>query len=220
MYSGIVQGVARVNKIILERDFGSLIIERSLDCLKNIESGGSISIDGICLTVASYTNNEVSFDLSFETIRTTNIKMLRLGSLVNVETPLNFGEPNGGHNISGHIDGVAEVSAINASEHNFQIIFEIDPKLGRFIFEKGFISLNGCSLTLNGVNKKGKQQKTEFSVWLIPETLKRTNIKALKIGDLVNIEVERQTQVIVTTITDLLSDPNFLKSVYQPNLSE
>jgi riboflavin synthase len=217
MYSGIVKGLATVLEFSINGENGVLVIDRKLDCLKELELGGSIAIDGICLTVADFTPKSIKFDLSLETIKTSNICNLSVNSQVNLETPLLYGQQNGGHNISGHIDGVAVVSNKNFTPSSHQITFEIESPLNRYIFQKGFIGLNGCSLTLNQVEQNRQNKSASFSIWLIPETLKRTNLSLLEVGDKVNIEVDRHIQAIVDTVTALLQDSEFCGSIFNSN---
>ena len=115
------------------------------------------------------------------------------GDLVNVERALRYGEELGGHEVSGHIDAVARIARIEQPEGNHVITFAPPLNLMRYVFEKGFIALDGCSLTIADVSD------LEFSVWLIPETLRRTTFGYKREGNLVNIEVEAKTKAIVDT---------------------
>jgi len=207
MYTGIVQGKFPLAKVEKKPGLHSLFIELPSNLMEDLTMGASVAMDGVCLTVAGMDGGSIRFDVMQETLTKTTLGGLDAGALVNIERSAKAGAEIGGHMISGHIDTKAKVVAIEEPENNFVIRFKVDRQWMRYIFSKGFLSINGCSLTVVNADKS----TGEFEVWLIPETLKLTTFGEKKIGDEINIEVERQTQVIVDTITDLLKDPEFRK---------
>jgi len=205
MYTGIVQGKFPVNKVVKKTGLHSLFIELPELLTADLSRGASVAMDGVCLTVACIEGRLIQFDVMQETLSLTTLGKLESGSWVNIERSAKAGAEIGGHMISGHIDTKATVVSIQTPENNFVMRFAVERHWMRYIFSKGFLSINGCSLTVVNADK----QSGEFEVWLIPETLKLTTFGEKKVGDEINIEVERQTQVIVDTITDLLKDPEF-----------
>ena len=140
------------------------------------------------------------FDLMGETLRLTNLGALHVGDRVNIERAARFGDEIGGHPMSGHIIGTAEVTRVIETENNRQLWFCLPDGLSKYVFTKGYIGIDGISLTV------GEVAEEEFSVNLIPETLARTQIGSRRPGDRVNIEIDPQTQVIVDTVERVLAE--------------
>jgi riboflavin synthase len=205
MFTGIVQGKYQLAKVDKLEGLHKLFVDFPVDLKEELAMGASVAMDGVCLTVASIEDARVGFDVMQESLSLTTLGTKDTGSWVNLERSAKAGAEIGGHPMSGHVDTKAKVIEISAPENNYVIRFSMDPKWMRYVFSKGFLSINGCSLTVVNADK----QKGEFEVWLIPETLRLTTFGELSVGDLVNIEIERQTQVIVDTISDLLKDPSF-----------
>ena len=199
MFTGIVQGTAIVKKIIKKENFQTHIIELDDSLLKGIQTGASIAHNGCCLTVTEINGNDVSFDLMQETLQVTNLGDLEMGSSVNIERAACFGDEIGGHQMSGHILFTAKVVDVINTENNCQIWFEIPEQFKRFIFSKGYIGIDGISLTI------GEVKDLTFNVNLIPETLQRTNINTRNPGDKINIEIDPQTQAIVETVERIMA---------------
>nr|VFK31608.1 MAG: riboflavin synthase alpha chain [Candidatus Kentron sp. MB]VFK75875.1 MAG: riboflavin synthase alpha chain [Candidatus Kentron sp. MB] len=200
MFTGIVQGTAPVVAIEEKERFRIHTLDIPTDQLDGLKPGASIAHNGCCLTVTHVEDNRVSFDLMHETLRVTNLGELVIGDPVNIERAARFGDEIGGHAMSGHIIDTARVTRIEPSENNYRIWFEVSEALRKYIFTKGYIGIDGISLTV------GEVQGSLFDVNLIPETLKRTNIGTRKPGDRVNIEVDPQTQAIVDTVERVLAD--------------
>lgn len=205
MYTGIVQGKFEVTKVEKKPGLHSLHIGLPDTLREGLVQGASVSVDGVCLTVAGIAGHDVQFDVMMETLNLTTLGGLNAGDRVNIERSAKAGAEVGGHPISGHVDTKAKVVSVRYPENNCVMRFGVDPKWMRYIFSKGFLSVNGCSLTVVNADKANG----EFEVWLIPETLRLTTFGEKKVGDEINIEVERQTQVIVDTISELLKDPAF-----------
>jgi riboflavin synthase len=199
MFTGIVQSQAEVIAIITKNNAISLKIAVEHQYVQNLEAGASIAINGVCLTAVEFgvLNTEqsfIAFDVIDETLRVSNLADIEVGSKVNVERSLKVGDEIGGHMLSGHVHTQASVSKRIESPDNCTLSFALAVEYQKYIFAKGFISINGISLTL------GTEVGEHFSVHLIPETLARTNLQNMVVGDKVNIEFDQQTMTIVETI--------------------
>lgn len=199
MFTGITRGTGKIIAIESSPQFKHYVIEMDLALLSQLEIGASIAIDGVCLTVVSFTSKEVSFDVIGETLERTTLKALKEGDFVNVERSARFGDEIGGHILSGHIMGTAQVESIERTGSNCVMELRFPKEWMKYLFSKGYIALNGVSLTLVDVDKT----EGRFSVHLIPETLKKTNLGMKKPGDLVNVEIDAQTQAIVETVESM-----------------
>lgn len=203
MFTGIVQGIAPIHSITEKANFRTQVVKLPLEMRKGLEIGASVANNGVCLTVTEINDDLVSFDLMQETLRITNLGALKAGDYVNIERAMQMGTEIGGHLLSGHVYCTAVISNIIASENNRQIWFELpSADVMKYILTKGFIAVDGISLTIGEV--KGNQ----FCVNLIPETLQRTLMGQRKIGDVVNIEIDPQTQAIVDTVENYLKVRN------------
>jgi riboflavin synthase len=199
MFTGIVQGTAEVVDILEKENFRTHTIRLPQSELEGLKPGASVAHNGCCLTVVSIDNDLVKFDLMQETLRVTNLGELMVGDQVNYERAARFGDEIGGHQMSGHILAMAEVTRVLESENNRQIWFRMPQDLMRYVFTKGYIGIDGISLTIGDV------EGNEFNVNLIPETLERTNMDGRKPGDKINIEIDPQTQAIVDTVERVLA---------------
>ncbi|MGE9552160.1 riboflavin synthase subunit alpha [Erwinia amylovora] len=200
MFTGIVQGTAEVLAIEEKPNFRTHIVRLPAEMLPGLELGASVSHNGCCLTVTEVKGDKVSFDLVKETLRITNLGDLQPGDKINVERAAKFSDEIGGHLMSGHIMTTAEISKILTSENNREIWFKPrDSEQMKFILHKGFIGIDGISLTV------GEVTKTRFCVHLIPETLARTTLGNKRLGDRVNIEIDPHTQAIVETVERVLA---------------
>jgi riboflavin synthase len=161
-----------------------------------LEIGASVSIDGVCLTATSV-DEAVTFDIIPETLERTTLGSLSPGSSVNVERALKFGDELGGHLLSGHIMGTAEILTVENQDYTIKCSSE----MAEFIQEKGFIAVDGISLTVGVTDGQGC-----FDVHIIPETLRLTTLGSKGIGDLVNIEIDAMTQAVVETTKRLMAN--------------
>lgn len=200
MFTGIVQGTAEVVDIVEKENFRTHVVRLPEALLPGLEPGASVAHNGCCLTVTAIDGDRVSFDLMQETLKVTNLGALGIGDRVNVERAARFGDEIGGHAMSGHILCTAEVSRVIASENNRQVWFRIPHQWTRYVFTKGYIGIDGISLTIGDV------EGDEFNVNLIPETLQRTNIGTRQVGDRINIEIDPQTQAIVDTVERVMAE--------------
>lgn len=206
MFTGIVQAKVKVSEISDQEQFRRLTLEVPVQLLQNLERGASIAINGTCLTVTEFSLLEshswVSFDVIDETLAKTNLGGLTTGALVNFERSLTFGREIGGHLVSGHVHGTAEILAVSQSGANWRVDIELKREFKPYVLSKGFISIDGISLTV------GEVTANSFSLHLIPETLDVTTLGQRKAGDRVNIELDQQTVTIVDTVERLLAARN------------
>lgn len=199
MFTGIVQGTAEVIAIQEKENFRVHVLQLPQALLPGLELGASVANNGCCLTVTKIDGDKVSFDLMQETLKLTNLGLLKVGDKVNVERAAKFGDEIGGHAMSGHIMNTAEVTRVIESPNNRQVWFRIAPELTKYVFTKGYIGIDGISLTI------GEVQDDQFCVNLIPETLERTILSERVAGDLINIEIDPQTQAIVDTVERVMA---------------
>ncbi|HEY0720920.1 MAG TPA: riboflavin synthase subunit alpha [Gammaproteobacteria bacterium] len=200
MFTGIVQGTAEIIAISEKEAFRTHTVRLPPALLPGLQPGASVAHNGCCLTVTTIDGDRVTFDLMAETLRITNLGALKVGDRVNVERAARFGDEIGGHAMSGHIMATAAVSRLIDSANNRQVWFRIPAGLHKYIFSKGYIGIDGISLTIGAV------QADEFCVNLIPETLSRTTITSRATCDRVNIEIDPQTQAIVDTVERVLAE--------------
>jgi riboflavin synthase len=196
MFTGIVTGTFPIVELTRQPGLSTFAVELDAKHTEGLVNGASISLDGVCMTVTKVAGPRVYFDAAAETLSRTTLGQLKLGSRLNVERSAKSGAEIGGHPMSGHVDGLAQITAIERPENNCVITFRLPPTYARYVFNKGFVSLNGCSLTVCDLDKKAAR----FRVFLIPETLRLTTFGESRVGDAVNFEIDRQTQVIVDTI--------------------
>lgn len=201
MFTGIVQGIAHIASIETGRDFKTLTIKFPTGALNNLKKGASVAINGTCLTVTHFEHekNEASFDVIKETLTVTNLQTLKIDDAVNFERAAKFSDEIGGHLMSGHIHTAVKIKSIIQNEDNCSIYFETPNNYKQYLLPKGFVGLNGCSLTLGEVNTN------EFSVHLIPETLSMTTFGTCTEGTYINLEIDSQTQSIIDTVARILS---------------
>lgn len=200
MFTGIVQGTAEVIAIEKKEAFQTHVVRLFGKMREGLEIGASVAHNGCCLTVTKLEGDNVSFDLMQETLAVTNLGELNVGDKVNIERAAKFGDEIGGHSMSGHINAVTQIVDIEVSPNNTTIWFEIPKSYNKYILRKGYIGLDGCSLTI------GTVEEERFCVHLIPETLQRTLFGVKEVGDNVNIEIDPQTQAIVDTVERVLAE--------------
>ena len=183
MFNGIIFNKGKLVKTF-ERPKGINIFIKSDLKLYSKDIGVSISCDGVCLTLISIKNKVMEFYLSNETILRSKFKFLKNTDLINLELPLKYGQKISGHICQGHVDTVGKVLSINKIDKSYLFDFEMSSKERKNIIEKASICINGVSLTISKVTKKG------FQIWVIPHTFKLTNLSKLKKGSFVNIEID------------------------------
>lgn len=199
MFTGIVQGTATVIAIDKKEQFQTHTVELLPPLSENIEIGASVAHNGCCLTVTAIEGHTVSFDLMQATLRLTNLGHIGVGDRVNIERAARYGDEIGGHTMSGHITTTAPIVEIVATPNNKTLWFELPQEYMKYVLAKGFIGLDGCSLTI------GEVEQQRFSVHLIPETLERTLFGSRQVGDQINVEIDPQTQAIVDTVERVMA---------------
>lgn len=199
MFTGIIHGLGKVVSIDKKKKFHTYVLNFPYSLLKSLKIGDSVAHNGCCLTVKNINNSYVSFDVMHITLKNTNLSVLQIGDYINLERSLKYGDEMGGHIISGHITNTVKVFKILKFDHNYILWCQLhDHYLLKYIFHKGFICLDGISLTINDIFKN------TFCVSIIPETLSSTTIGKKKMGDLLNIEIDFYTQIIVDTTERLI----------------
>lgn len=156
--------------------------------------GASISVSGVCLTATDIEGTRVAFDAMGETLVKTTIGLLAVGDRVNIERSVKIGDEIGGHRVSGHVTGMATITNVETPPNNWIVSFQVDPAWMQYLLPKGFVALDGCSLTIVDVGDNW------FTVHLIPETLQVTTFGKKKAGDRVNLELDPETVTIVETV--------------------
>jgi len=209
MFTGIVQELAPVLRMSFEPGLARLELGLSTARRQGLEEGASVAVNGTCLTVSGFAADAVSFDVIAETLERTSLGRLVAGDRVNVERSATFADEIGGHRVSGHITGTAPIIQVRASENNRVVRFAGTADWMRLLFHKGYVALDGASLTISALDRAGGW----FEVSLIPETLARTTFASRAEGDLVNVEVDSETQAVVETVERLFQDPEWRRQV-------
>ena len=199
MYTGITRGTFEVVRV--ERRPGLLSYAVQLDdkLAEGLEPGASVSIDGVCQTVVSVSGGAVSFDAIQETLDLTTLDSLEMGRCVAVERSSRVGDEIGGHDVAGHVIGTGQVGRVRRDGDICDLRVRVPSQWMKYIFEKGFIAVDGSSLTVGDTDAAGS-----FELHLIPETLRLTNLGAKQPGDRVNIELDARTVAIVDTVERVL----------------
>lgn len=183
MFTGLIEDTGRVASFHRRGDAGVLTVETALPAA-DIAIGDSVAVNGACLTITARSDRTLTFDVSPESISRTTIGKLCSGSRVNLERALRLGDRLGGHIVSGHVDCAGHLIRSENRSGNHQLQFTLPPEHARYLVEKGSVTIDGISLTVNAVSQVG------FSVNIIPHTYDSTTLAYLRIGDLVNIETD------------------------------
>ena len=199
MFSGIVQTVGKIESIKDKNHIKTIRIETHGDYLEDIAIGQSVSVDGVCLSLVKKNNEYCEFEAVEETINRTTLGSYKRGTKVNLEKSLKFGDTVGGHFVSGHIHTRGRIVEVELVGESKNILVEIEEQWIKYLTEKGYISVNGASITI------GKVSKNTFYVHLIPETLKTTNLDELIYDNYVNLEFDQATIAIVDTTERLIN---------------
>ena len=184
MFTGLVQDLGTIRRIEHREESALVEIETSLT--PKIRPGDSVSVDGVCLTATTLTENSFTADVMVQTLKLTSLSQIDEGVKVNLELARAVDERLGGHIVQGHVDSVGKVSALTEGEKWWRLDVEVPRELLRYIVNQGSITVNGVSLTVGEVD----DEKSQVTLWLIPETIARTNLGGLTTGSLVNIEVD------------------------------
>ena len=198
MFTGIVTAQGLIKRIQNQPNYTTLSIKAPKGFAQNLKRGASVAINGVCLTVKKGSTNHLEFDVITETLDKTNLKLLNKNEKVNLERSMVATSEIGGHLVSGHIFGVGVIKSINDRGDTKDLRIQAPAAMMQYLFYKGYIALNGCSLTV------GKVLKSSFNIHLIPKTIKVTNFQSLQKGDLVNIEIDQTTVNTVETIKKIM----------------
>lgn len=201
MYTGITRGVFPVVAVADQPGFTRFTVELDPALTQHVEKGASVAIDGVCCTVVEFTATQLSFDAMQETRSLTTLSDLRVGRGVSVERSCRVGDELGGHDVFGHVIGTGTVTRVQEVGGQLDLTIQVPPDWMRFILHKGFVALDGSSLTVGEVRREGS-----FDVHLIPETLRITNFARKRVGDRVNVELDPRTVAIVETVERVLAD--------------
>ena len=205
MFTGIIQGMGAVRRMTKKGEDGQLLIDAPLE-LKDVKIGDSVAVNGACLTVTAKSDHDFTADVSAETLARTNLRVLKAGDRVNLEKALRMSDFLSGHIVLGHVDGMGTIREKNIKSQSIIFGVEIEEGLSRYVVEKGSITIDGISLTVNSYDKN------RFYVNVIPHTAQVTTLGIRKVGDGVNIE----TDILGKYVEKFLNprkgmDLNFLK---------
>ena len=207
MFTGIIEEIGRVTQVSSNK----LVIAAG-KVLRGMELGGSISVNGTCLTITNLNSNSFSVDITQETLKRTNLGLLHAGDELNLERPLTLDKPLGGHLVQAHVDATGRVASVRQEDETIMIRFEASPEMMRYVVEKGFIAVDGVSLTVVA------QDTGSFQVAIVGYTRGNTTLGRRRVGDLVNLEVdiiakyvERFSQTGTSNVTlDFLQEHGFM----------
>ncbi len=195
MFSGIAQAVVPIVSLVPDAGSACYVLRLPAALLDGLRIGASVGVDGVCLTVTRIEDGLASFDVSDGTLAVTNLGDRAVGHRVNVERSLRPGDENGGHTVTGHVTGTARVSAITV-DGAATLRLAIPPEHRRYVFTRGFLAVNGCSLTVAEIDG----DSGDVTINLIPETIRQTSFSDYRAGDRINYEIELQTRIMVDTI--------------------
>ena len=187
MFTGIITDVGRVRNIAHKGDT-SIILNTAFDTA-SIDIGASIACSGVCLTVVDKGNDWFAVDASAETLSCTNLGDWVEGTRVNFERAMKVGDELGGHIVTGHVDGMGEIQSITPEGDSVRMLFSVPQNLAKYIAEKGSVTINGVSLTVNEVIDED-QKPSVFGINVIPHTQEKTTFSDVKVGDKVNLEID------------------------------
>ncbi|TPV92329.1 MAG: riboflavin synthase [Myxococcales bacterium FL481] len=194
MFTGLVQQLGTIRSVSPGHQSRRLLVEAELDEVARV-IGASVAVDGVCLTVTGSNASSFTADAAFETLRATTLGHKAAGDLVNVEPALRLGDPLGGHLVSGHVDGIGTLVRVEERGEARACRFELEPRLARFVADKGSICVSGVSLTVNVAHDRS------FDVGIVPHTLSATTLGQLSVGARVNLEVDLLARYVDRLLT-------------------
>lgn len=202
MYSGITKGLFEVIALTKSAGLLNYTVNLSPELSQNLSIGDSVAVDGVCQSVVNLTGTQASFQAIQETLDKTTLNDLHKGCYVSIERSLRWGDEMGGHEVSGHVSGTAIIHKKIVDRDNVTLIIQCNPSWMKYILPKGFIAVDGSSLTVG----ETKPEEGLFYLHLIPETLRVTNFAKKQEHDRVNIEFDHKTKTIVDTVERYLGD--------------
>jgi riboflavin synthase len=195
MFTGLISELGKVSAIT-KGDSSAIFTINAPALISEIKLGDSVAVNGVCLTATSITGTSFTADVMVQTLSLTSLSQVSVGSAVNLELAAQLNARMGGHMVSGHIDGVATVVGLTPGEKWLQFDIKVPENLSKYIVNQGSIALDGVSLTVGEINDANL-----VTVWLIPETLARTNLATKQPGELVNVEVDLIAKYVERLIT-------------------
>lgn len=200
MYSGITRGTRQVVEKRSVQGHVDVVVDLGNELSDGLEIGASVALDGVCLTVAGLDGTRVLFQIIPETLERSTLGALDVGSIVSVERSYRVGDELGGHEVAGHVTGTGRIAAIERDGGRFDVRVSVPREWMKYILPKGFIAVDGSSLTVGATYAEGA-----FELHLIPETLRVTKFGSRAVGDLVNIELDARTVAIVESVERVLA---------------
>ena len=213
MFTGIIEELGTVKRIQSGQESMEIVVQTS-KILEDVHLGDSISVNGVCLTVTRYTQEEASFDVMPETFKSTNLNRLSKGSPVNLERSMKADGRFGGHMVSGHVDGLGTITNKKAESNAVYYDIELSPELLDYFVYKGSVTVDGTSLTVFGVSEKG------ITISLIPHTMEHTILGNKGVGDQVNIEIDMLGKYVVNFLTKQFGSDKKASSITESFLQE
>lgn len=221
MFTGIVEGKAELSLVKKFDGFTRWVVNLPPGKGSNLEIGASVALDGVCLTVVEIEGGSVSFDLIQETLERSTLGVRKEGDWLNMERALSYGDEVGGHLVSGHVMAVGKIKRMEFLEDDgypsrtLNVEIEVPVEVSEYIFEKGYIAIDGISLTVGKTHVSGR-----FDLHIIPETIRRTTLAEKVVGSTVNVEIESSTQAVVDTVKRMLNGNSLSDSSIRDELSK
>jgi riboflavin synthase len=213
MFTGIIEEIGVIDSV--QQGHESLVLDiRAQNIMSDMHLGDSISIDGVCLTITSFSNHHFTLDVMPETVRSTTLKLLRKGSKVNLERAMGAGGRFGGHMLSGHVDEVGTIIGKKQVDNAIYYEIQVSEDARKYMIYKGSISVDGTSLTIFGLTEKS------FTVSLIPHTLSESVLGNKRVGDIVNIECDMIGKYVEHFLKNRSHEASKKKSTISKNLLE
>ena len=206
MFTGIVQGIRKI-LVVEDLQGGRRLRIQLSDLAEKLQQGAGVAVNGVCLTVVRFERDWAEFYIFLETLNKSNLGALKVGNFVDIERACCFGDEVGGHSVTGHVDCKGIIEEVRITPKNCDIIVNCGNEWMAYLIPKGWIAMDGASLTLVEVGEN------YFSISLIPETLEQTVLGKKKKGDTVNLEFDHTTKVIVRTIERML--PEIKKQLFE-----
>ena len=199
MFTGIVQGIRKISAVE-DLESGRRLRIQLEDLAEKLQQGASVAVNGVCLTAIKIEVGSAEFDIIQESLDRSNLGTLVIGDSVDIERACYFGDEVGGHQVTGHIDCTGKIDEIRKTPNNLDVVVYCEEKWGSYLIPKGWIAIDGVSLTVVDVGNNW------FSISLIPETLKQTVLGKKTKDDIVNLEFDHTTKVIVRTVERMLPE--------------
>jgi len=199
MFTGIVQGIRKISAVE-DIEGGRRLRIQLEDLAEKLQQGASVAVNGVCLTAIKIEVGSAEFDIIQESLDRSNLGTLVIGDSVDIERACYFGDEVGGHQVTGHIDCTGKIDEIRKTPNNRDVVVYCEEEWGSYLIPKGWIAIDGVSLTVVDVGNNW------FSISLIPETLKQTVLGKKTKGDIVNLEFDHTTKVIVRTVERMLPE--------------